>query len=118
MRSVRALLVCCAATALVVSGVASPAAAAANRPGIVDLGTLGGEVAQATAVNNRGQVVGYSDPGGGRGHHAYLWTRGAMTDLGVLPGGVYSAASDISDRGVIVGSSSVAGGDYHAVLWR
>ena len=51
---------------------------------MTDLGTLGGKFSSATALNNRGQIVGsaewkrFND-------HAFLWQRGRMTDLGALP---------------------------------
>ncbi len=39
----------------------------------------------ATAINDRGQVVGYS-AGAGDNEHAFLWEKGKMTDLGTLGG--------------------------------
>jgi uncharacterized membrane protein len=42
--------------------------------GFQDLGTLpGGTVSQANAINNHGQVVGWSNRGDGK-IHAVLWT--------------------------------------------
>src|SRR6476620_5226338 len=52
----------------------------------VDLGTLpGGLVSWARAINDAGQVVGASQVSSGAGH-AFLWEKGAMTDLGTLGG--------------------------------
>ena len=90
--------------------------------GISDLGALpnaGGGWGSAEAINDRGQVAGYS------GDHAFLWHRGAMTDLGTLARHRYSGAEAINDRGQIVGWSSRkpdlgTPGDFidqHAVLW-
>lgn len=86
----------------------------------IDLGDLGGNESWATAINERGQVVG-----GSENRHAFLWQNGVMTDLGDL-GGNQSWATAINDRGQIVGRSDtevvtceVCGvGNYHAFLWQ
>ncbi|MES2740748.1 MAG: PEP-CTERM sorting domain-containing protein [Pseudomonadota bacterium] len=78
---------------------------------LTDLGTLGGASSAATAINDRGQVVGYSATGGS-GSHATLWGGGAATDLGTL-GGADSRAYGINNAGQIVGVADGAG----AVLW-
>jgi len=81
-----------------------------------DLGTLPGDSAsEAMAINNNGDVVGYSK--GPRGIRAFLWNRTAgMRDLGVLPGGDSSRGLAINDLGEVVGSSTSALGD-HAFIW-
>jgi probable HAF family extracellular repeat protein len=81
------------------------------------LGTLGGNGSLAFAVNDRGQVVGSSQTASDE-HHAFLWDRGTMMDLGALPGGVHSAAYGINNRGEIVGQSEVDRWTSHAFLWR
>ena len=55
-----------------------------SRLGIKDLGTLPGDVGgQAAAINDEGQVVGYSE--GSKGRHAVLWsTNGAIKYLGAI----------------------------------
>ena len=58
---------------------------------MADLGTLGGTLGSATALNNRGQVVGLSSTAGNQGAHPFLWSRGKLTDLGTL-GGTFGIA--------------------------
>ena len=41
---------------------------------MIDMGTLGGGFSVATAINNRGQAVGFSEIASGE-RHAFLWTR-------------------------------------------
>ena len=72
-----------------------------------DLGTFGGPASTATAINERGQVVGWADTKARdqNGHpirHAFLWENGKMRDLGTL-GGLRSEATAINEHGQIVG---------------
>jgi probable HAF family extracellular repeat protein len=84
---------------------------------ITDLGTLGGGYSAAVDVNERGDVVGYSDIADGLISHAFLWRDGRMTDLGTLPGHERSYATAVNDRGDVVGYS-VGGDELRAVLWE
>jgi probable HAF family extracellular repeat protein len=80
---------------------------------LIDLGTLGGPVSQAKAVNRRGQVVGTSADAQGR-TRAFLWQEDlGMVDLQPLTG-VNTSANDISERGDIVGGGDTGFGDFHA----
>jgi len=72
-----------------------------------DLGDLGGGEGRAYAVNDSGQIVGYSMTAALE-QHAFLWTQsGGMVDLNVfLPEGsswVLQVAHDINDAGWIAG---------------
>jgi probable HAF family extracellular repeat protein len=84
---------------------------------VTDLGTLGGSFSQAYAVNNRGQVVGWSLTNDGAAQHAFLYTGGQMLDLGTF-GGSYSAAFGINNRGQVVGGSYISyNAEEHAFLY-
>lgn len=88
---------------------------------VVDLGTLGGSYSYAYALNNAGQVVGYSYTAGSSNGHATLFsgTGTGNTDLGLLPGGVSSIAYGINNSGQIVGVSTPSAGNTarHATLF-
>lgn len=83
---------------------------------ITDLGTLGGGLSVANAINSRGDVVGYSFTADFV-PHAFIWRDGVMTDLGTL-GGVSSEALDINDAGQVVGVSRLPSGFARAFLWQ
>src|SRR5207245_240253 len=82
---------------------------------IHDLGTLGGAVSQAKAVNPLGQVVGTSRDGLGRSR-AFLWQENVgIVDLNPLTG-VHTSANDINATGEIVGGGDTGFGEVHAYL--
>jgi probable HAF family extracellular repeat protein len=86
-----------------------------NQGKMIDLGTLAGSsttfVSWAYAINNRGQVVGYSETASGA-THAFLYSGGSMTDLGVIAGQTGSVAYAVNNLGQVVGSSG-----SHAFLY-
>ena len=87
---------------------------------VQSLGTLSGYTfSSATAINDPGEVVGYSYsyPGSPGGTHAFLWKSGALTDLGTL-GGTSSQALGVDNMGQIIGSAQTSGGATHAFLWQ
>lgn len=57
--------------------------------GFSDLGSLGGKRTHPTDINNRGQVIGFSETGNMDNpteQHAFLWENGVIKDLGTLIG--------------------------------
>jgi len=92
-----------------------------DRSGVMtDLGTLDGATAGSTAlaVNDAGQVVGYSTAPGGTGDVAFLDSDGTMTDLGTIDGGTASVANGINDAGVVIGNSDTAASDEIGFVYQ
>src|SRR5215203_287460 len=83
---------------------------------VEDLGTLGGSRSWASAINDSGQVVGYSYLAGDQNNHAFLYKDGKMTDLGTL-GGTSSEAKGINKSGQVVGWSDNSSGERHAFIY-
>jgi probable HAF family extracellular repeat protein len=82
---------------------------------LVDIGTLGGP---NSALNGGGVVANRSGTVVGRADtsifdpacdcyvsHAFRWRKGALTDLGTLPGGTNSVAAAINSQGAVAGFS-------------
>jgi len=99
-----------------------------GRHHIEELPPLPGDTSSAaTAINNRGQVVGISgacDQAVGRhtARHAVLWENGRVTDIGNIGGGSWNTPMAINQRGDVVGFASLPGSDpnaptLHAFLW-
>ena len=85
-----------------------------------DLGTLGGDLSEAAAIDEHGHVVGTSLVGKDKTlWHAFMWRDGAMKDLGTAPAYSSSYASGINGHGEIVGyAAGTADGLYHAVRYE
>jgi probable HAF family extracellular repeat protein len=81
----------------------------------------------ATAINDRGQVVGISgtcDQAVGRftAAHAVLWENGSVTNIGDLGGTSWNTPMAINEQGDVVGFAGQPGDDpdnpqLHAFLW-
>ena len=94
-----------------------------------DLGTLGGPDAVAIALNERGQVVGYSftnaTPNPVTGvptTDPFLWDHGTTIDLGTLGGTDANVGPEptlvINNKGQVAGTSNLAGDiNFHAFSW-
>jgi probable HAF family extracellular repeat protein len=88
----------------------------ARKYALTDLGTLGGTESFAYAVNDSGDIVGYSRYPGDIASGPFLWSKGEMIDLNAryeLGQGYYAGIlENINNLGQIVGNSS----DGHAVI--
>lgn len=87
---------------------------------VKDLGNFGGMMNNvAQNINDRGEVVGFSDLTGDTTSHAFLWTEDdGMKDLGTLPGDVASFAFGINNEGQVVGLSCDTNFNCGAFLWE
>jgi probable HAF family extracellular repeat protein len=87
-----------------------------------DLGTLGGTVSHAQAVNGTGAIVGFSDSGAEAAISALAWNNTASAGLPTL-GGSSAYAFGSNDAGLIVGVATLtltegAQQYAHAALWN
>lgn len=106
---------------LAAASIASAAAIAApaSRWTLVEIAPIASiGSATPTALNNRGEVVGYStafDPTQGTSVRAFLWDSGVTQDLGRISTiSPFSFARDINDRGEAVGGDGMG----NAYLWK
>lgn len=75
----------------------------------IDLGTLGGTASWATAINDAGQVTGFSYDTNRQTHAFLADAQGQMIDLGTLtPGSGESEGADINMFGQVVGKASIS----------
>jgi probable HAF family extracellular repeat protein len=86
---------------------------------ITDLGTFGGAQSYAYAINSMNEVVGQAEVASGP-NHAFFYSGGNKTDLGVLGSDVYSRALAVNDSHQVVGYSGSGGtaGIFHAFSWQ
>ena len=99
--------------------------AAPPRYSVTDLGTLGGKSSAADAINDKGQVVGWSETSvvGGRSIiHAFLWDHGKMQDLDTLPAREESSGTEahsINNHSEVAGGTAPHEGLFlaHGWLW-
>ena len=96
--------------------------------GMQELPPLHGDsTSAATAINERGQVVGISGEcdvavGEFSAQHSVLWDHGTVTNIGDLGGDAWHTPMDINEQGDVVGFSNpayVKGADFNplAFLW-
>ncbi len=86
-----------------------------DHTGLLNLGALDGVGSSyAEAVNDAGDVVGYSWKS--NVYRAFLWRNGVMEDLGHLGGG-FSSAADINNSAEVTGQSWSATMEPRAFYW-
>jgi probable HAF family extracellular repeat protein/T5SS/PEP-CTERM-associated repeat protein len=83
---------------------------------VTDLGSLGGSIVLAFAINDSGQVAGYAYTANGK-LHAFIWQDGSLQDLGTL-GGENSIATGINNSGQVIGKAQMADSTWVAFLWQ
>lgn len=88
----------------VLSYPASGAAAEQPRYRLTPIGSAG-TTAFANAMSDNGKVTGGYNPGGGPDSHAFLYSHGTLTDLGIPAGGIMS-------DGIVVNSAGQVAGEY------
>lgn len=89
-----------------------------NGNSVRDIGTLGGNAAFATDLNNAGHVVGRSLLSASDFYHAYRWTEAkGITDLDKIGNRGESAALAINKTGRITGYFGAALEPLHAFVW-
>ena len=102
---------------LLVLGSSMPAQAFNLQYRVTDLGTFGGTFSQATALNDKGQVVGRAFTGFNLQQHAFIWESiQGLLDLGTF-GGNDSFASALNDNGQVAGKAFTASNQNHAFFW-
>jgi probable HAF family extracellular repeat protein len=86
----------------------------------IDLGNFGGTILNtADAINENGEIAGFSTVTGNATFHAFVWTKQrGIRDLGTLPGDVLSEATGINAAGQIVGGSCDINNNCRAFLWQ
>jgi probable HAF family extracellular repeat protein len=98
-------------------GPAGSAASFFDGATVRDLGTLGGPEAYVRALNDAGQVTGYSFTADGL-QRAFRWAApSGMVNLGTLPGTEASIGMGINNLGQVVGDAEAALEPPRAFLW-
>jgi probable HAF family extracellular repeat protein len=73
---------------------------------MLDLGSFGGTLGGPSWLNNRSQVVGFSNLPGDATAHPFLWSKAAgLKDLGTL-GGTFGSAFWVNESGESVGAAT------------
>jgi probable HAF family extracellular repeat protein len=84
---------------------------------MTEIGSLGGKLNAACAINAAGQVTGYSQDANGN-LLAFIFSRNApIASLGALEGGSTSEAFGINNRGEVVGDSQSGNQNHRPVLF-
>ena len=102
---------------IVLGALALPRLSGAQTYTVKDLGTLGGAVSEAQAINGLGEITGYSWVAGGLAvTHVFLYSGRDMMDLGTL-GGNTGSGNAINSSAQVAGYSTNASNAYRAFLF-
>ncbi len=84
---------------------------------LILIGRLGGNYAEATDINNPGQIVGWSCIDADCiQYRGFIWKNGTWTIIPTL-GGDGSEANAINDDGIVVGEAKTASNAQHAFIY-
>ena len=85
---------------------------------VTDLGSVVGPegFAVARGINASGQVTGQSGPASGAFGNVFVYSDGAMDNLGALPGGANAFGISINTSGQVAGGGTNAKGTYRAFI--
>ncbi len=100
--------------AVLVAGASGSPGSGQSRWVIRDLGTLGSGWSEATALNERGQIVGDEIAADQESSRLFLWRNGRMTALAIPDG---ESADAINARGQIIGWTLPAKRDGYSFVW-
>jgi probable HAF family extracellular repeat protein len=75
---------------------------------IIDLGTLGGSFSLAYAINDNGQIDGFSTLPGDAVTHSFLRKNGVMTDLGTLGGANSESFANLNSAIQVAGTAETS----------
>lgn len=79
-----------------------------NHYAVIDLGTLGGTFSLAYAINDRGQIDGFSTLPGDQVEHSFLVKNGMMSDLGTLGGPNSQSFANLNNAPQVAGSAETS----------
>jgi probable HAF family extracellular repeat protein len=86
---------------------------------VTGLGSLGGTMGKAGAINDRGEVAGFSSLPDDSSVHSFLWTKEAgMRDLGALGMDYLGDPAGINNSTQVVGGSCDTNGNCRAFFWE
>jgi probable HAF family extracellular repeat protein len=110
----------CANTVVTAVGLfAGPHAVLWENGSVTNLGSLGGTMGKAGAINDRGEVAGFSSLPGDSSVHPFLWTRETgMRDLGALGTDFLADPAGINNQTQVVGGSCDVSGNCRAFFWE
>jgi probable HAF family extracellular repeat protein len=98
---------------------AGPHAVLWDNGSVTSLGGLGGSMGKAGAINDRGEVAGFSSLPGDSSVHSFLWTQQTgIQDLGALGSDYLGDPAGINNNTQVVGGSCDVSGNCRAFLWE